>query len=40
MNVKVPAPDFWDAHIMTRQFCGLDVPQDIFAVRVLVSNFY
>lgn len=40
MNIQVPSADIRDAHVVTAQFRRLDVPDDVFAVRVLVSNFH
>lgn len=40
MDIKIPATDIRDAHIMTAQLRGLHIPDDILTVRVLISNFH
>lgn len=39
MNVKVPSPNFRDAHVMSTELRCLHIPNDIPAVTVLVTNF-
>lgn len=39
VNVQVPAPHFRYTHIMAAQFRGLDIPDDILTVGILVANF-
>jgi len=39
MNVKVPSPNFRDAHVMSTELRCLHIPNDIPAVAVLVTNF-
>lgn len=40
MDVKIPASHLGDAHIMTTEFGCLDVPNDIFTIVVLVTDFH
>lgn len=38
MNIKVPSPNFRDAHVMSTELRCLHIPNDIPAVAVLVTN--
>lgn len=38
MNVKVPSPNFRDAHVMPTELRCLHIPNDVPAVTVLVTN--
>lgn len=40
MNVQIPATDVRYAHIMPTQFRGLHIPNYIFTIAILVSNFH
>lgn len=40
MNIQIPPANFGNGHIVTAKFRRLHVPDDVFAVVVLVPHFH
>lgn len=40
MYIQVPPAHIRNAHVMSAKFRGLNIPDNIFTIRVLVPNFH